>query len=444
MPPRSRRSSVTGVDLRPSGALPCPPPVSDLRFRKAELMPALDTSPATLVLERADRLAACTEDPGRLTRRFATPALAAAGGLVLAWMREAGMTARRDAIGNVLGRWEPPGGSAAGTVVLGSHLDTVRDARRYDGMLGVLVALACVERLRDTPFAVEVYGFADEEGVRYGTAYLGSSVVAGTLEDEALARRDADGVTMADAIAAFGGDPAALAGARRDPADLLGYVEVHIEQGPVLEAEDLPVGVVTGIAGQTRAEVVFTGVAGHAGTVPMALRRDALVAAADFVTAADAHARMTDGLVATVGELAVEPGASNVVPGRATLSLDVRHLADATREAAVADLRKRAEAIAAARGVALDWTTVQATGAVACAPALTTALEDAVAEAGVRVARLPSGAGHDAAVMARLCDVAMRFVRCAGGISHNPPESVTVDDVAAAIDATSRLLDRLA
>jgi allantoate deiminase len=407
-------------------------------------MPALDTSPATLVLERADRLAACTEEPGRLTRRFATPALAAAGDLVIGWMRDAGMTARRDAIGNVVGRWEPPGGRAAGTVVLGSHLDTVRDAGRYDGMLGVLVALACVERLRDAPFAVEVYGFADEEGVRYGTAYLGSSVVAGTFEDEALARWDADGVTMADAIAAFGGDPAALADARRDAADLLGYVEVHIEQGPVLEAEDLPVGVVTGIAGQTRAEVVFTGVAGHAGTVPMALRRDALVAAADFVTAADAHARMTDGLVATVGELAVEPGASNVVPGRATLSLDVRHLDDATREAAVAGLRERAQAIAAARGVALDWTAVQATGAVACAPGLTTALEDAVKASGVRVARLPSGAGHDAAVMARLCDVAMLFVRCAGGISHNPAESVTVEDVAVAIDVTSRLLDRLA
>src|SRR3954453_5162045 len=159
-------------------------------------MPMLDTSTAALVLERADRLGACTEEPGRLTRRFATPALAAAGDLVLGWVREAGMPARRDAIGNVVGGWEPPGAVAAGTVVLGSHLDTVRDAGRYDGMLGVLVALACVERLRDMPFAVEVYGFADEEGVRYGTAYLGSRVVAGTLEDEALARRDADGVTM--------------------------------------------------------------------------------------------------------------------------------------------------------------------------------------------------------------------------------------------------------
>jgi allantoate deiminase len=407
-------------------------------------MPITDVSPAALaatVLDRADRLAACSEEPGRLTRRFATPALAEAGDLVLGWMRDAGMTARRDAIGNVIGRWEPPRGAPARTLLLGSHLDTVRDAGRYDGMLGVLVALACVERLRDAPFAVEVLGFADEEGVRYGTAYLGSSVVAGAFDPEALARRDADAVAMADAIAAFGGDPAALDGARRDRGDLLGYVEVHIEQGPVLEAEDLPVGVVTGIAGQTRAEVAFTGVAGHAGTVPMALRRDALAGAAELVTAAEARA--TDGLVATVGELTVEPGASNVIPGRVALSLDVRHLDDATRAAAVADLRERAEGIAATRELELEWTAVQATEAVACSPALTAELEAAVADAGVRLARLPSGAGHDAAVMSRLCEVAMLFVRCAGGISHNPAEAVAAEDVAVAIDVTGRLLDRL-
>jgi allantoate deiminase len=407
-------------------------------------MPMLDTSTAALVLERADRLAACTEEPGRLTRRFATPALAQAGDLVGRWMEDAGMRVRHDAIGNVVGRREPSGPSA-GTILLGSHLDTVVDAGRYDGMLGVLVALACVERLRgDLPFAVEVYGFADEEGVRYGTAYLGSSVVAGAFDPAALKRRDADGVAMADAIEAFGGEPSGLADARRAAADLLGYVEVHIEQGPVLEAEDLPVGVVTGIAGQTRVEVAFTGVAGHAGTVPMALRRDALVAAAEWVVGVDALARATDGLVATVGELRVEPGASNVIPAGAALSLDVRHLDDAARETAVAALRERAEAIAAARGVGVEWAEVQATAAVACSPALMNEVAAAVADAGVRVARLPSGAGHDAAVMSRLCDVAMLFVRCAGGISHNPAEAVTAADVAVAIDVTSRLLERLA
>jgi allantoate deiminase len=407
-------------------------------------MPTLDTA-ATTVLERADRLAACSEDGERLTRRFATAALAEGGELVSEWMRAAGMAVRRDAIGNVVGRWEPAGGRAAGTLLMGSHIDTVVDAGRYDGMLGVLVALACVERLPDDlPFAVEVYAFADEEGVRYGTAYLGSSVVAGTFDPAALERRDAEGIAMADAIAAFGGDPEGLDAARRDAADLLGYVEVHIEQGPVLEAEDLPVGVVTGIAGQTRAEVVFAGEAGHAGTVPMALRRDALVAGAELVGAADGVARATEGLVATVGELAVQPGASNVIPARATLSLDVRHLDDTVRAAAVGGLRTRATEIAAGRGVDVEWRPVQETDAVACSRALMAELEAAVDDAGVRVARLPSGAGHDAAVMSRLCDVAMLFVRCAGGISHNPAEAVTAEDVAVAIDVTSRLIDRLA
>jgi allantoate deiminase len=315
-------------------------------------------------------------------------------------------------------------------------------------MLGVLIALACVQRVHDErhdlPFAVEVLGFADEEGVRYGTAYLGSSAVAGTLDPATLERRDADGVRMADAIAASGGDPRDLASARRGSGDLLGYVEVHIEQGPVLEAEDLPVGVVTGIAGQTRAEVEFAGVAGHAGTVPMNLRRDALAAAAEWIGAVEAHGRQGDGLVATVGQVAVEPGTSNVIPGRATLSLDVRHLDDGAREAAVVALRARADAIAAARGCALEWTDVQATDAVDCAPRLTAALEAAIAGAGLRVARLPSGAGHDAAVMARLCDVAMLFVRCAGGVSHHPAEAVSAADVAVAIGVTGRLLDRLA
>src|SRR5919202_1213924 len=356
-------------------------------------MPTLDTA-ATTVLERADRLAACSEDGEHLTRRFATAALAEGGELVSEWMRAAGMAVRRDAIGNVVGRWEPAGGRAAGTLLMGAQIDTVVDAGRYDGMLGVLVALAWVERLPDDlPFAVEVYAFADEEGVRYGTAYLGSSVVAGTFDPAALERRDAEGIAMADAIAAFGGDTEGLDAARRDAADLLGYVEVHIEQGPVLEAEDLPVGVVTGIAGQTRAEVAFAGLAGHAGTVPMALRRDALAAAAEWIVTVEDLGQATEGLVATVGELRVEPGASNVIPARAALSLDVCHLDDGARETAVATLRERAVTIAGARGVDVEWTDVQTTGAVVCSPELMAELAAAVADAGVRIARLPSGAG---------------------------------------------------
>jgi allantoate deiminase len=389
---------------------------------------------ATTVLERCDALAAFSEEDGRLTRRFATEALRAAGDAVQGWMRDAGMTTRRDAIGNVVGRLE---GGGRGTLLMGSHLDTVRDAGRYDGPLGILIAIACAEQLRDElPYALEIYAFADEEGTRYGTAYLGSSAVAGRFDRALLQRRDADGITMAEAI---GAGATALAAARRDPADLLGYVEVHIEQGPVLESEDVPVGIVDAIAGQTRAAVTFAGEAGHAGTVPMALRRDALAAAAEWILAVEASAQ--DGLVATVGEANVEPGAGNVIPGLVRLSLDVRHADDSVRAAACALLRERADSIAASRGLTAQWDVVQETPAVACSPALSDALAAAVRGSGHRVVRLTSGAGHDAAVMAALTPAAMLFVRCAGGISHNPAESVSHPDVGAAIDVVMRFLD---
>jgi allantoate deiminase len=389
-------------------------------------------------MQRADALATFSEEPNGLTRRFATPALREAGEQVRQWMQAAGMTTWRDAIGNVWGRTE---GTGPGTLILGSHLDTVRGAGRYDGMLGVLVAIACVERLGPLPFSIEIAGFADEEGVRYGTAYLGSGVVAGRFDASALERRDADDVSMADAIRTFGGDPDGLADARRSGEDVLGYVEVHIEQGPVLEAQDVPVGVVTAIAGQTRAEVVFEGEAGHAGTVPMDLRRDALTAAAEWILTVENFGRGTHGLVATVGETAVEPGAGNVIPGRVTLSLDVRHADDGIRDAARERLLTGAVAIARRRGVEASASVVQETAAVVCDPALTDAL---AAAAGGDVPRLPSGAGHDAAVMSYLAPVAMLFVRCKGGISHNPAESVTAADVATAIDVTTRFLKALA
>jgi allantoate deiminase len=346
----------------------------------------------------------------------------------------------------VIGRLDAP---QARTLVVGSHLDTVRGAGRYDGMLGVLVAIACVERLQATgrglPVALEVVSFADEEGVRYGTAYLGSAVLAGAFDPAWLGRRDEDDVVMRDAIRDWGGDPDHLADDRRAAADLVGYCEVHIEQGPVLEAADLPVGVVSAIAGQSRARVAFEGTAGHAGTVPMGLRRDALSAAAEWILAVEVTARDTEGLVATVGEAAVLPGAANVIPGRVELSLDVRSGEDAVRTAAVAALRERAEAIAAARGgLGVAWQLVQDSPAVACSPELTDALAEAVAAGGHAVARLASGAGHDAVMMSRLAPVAMLFVRCAGGISHNPAESVSAADVALAIATVDRFLEGLA
>ena len=284
-------------------------------------------------------------------------------------------------------------------------------------------------------------GFSDEEGLRFGTAYLGSRAVAGTLGPETLGVADADGVTVGEALGAFGPGPDAAA---RRGEHLLGYVELHIEQGPLLEQRDAPVGVVTAIAGATRAEVRFTGRAGHAGTVPMELRRDAACALAEFVLAVEAAGRAQPGLVATVGRLAALPGAPNVIPGGALASLDVRHADDAPRSAAVAALRERAAAIASARRVELAWDERMATPAVAMDPGLTELLAAAVAERGAPDVRLASGAGHDAVALSELTGTAMLFVRCAGGVSHDPAESVDPADVAVALDVLGGFLRRLA
>jgi allantoate deiminase len=410
-------------------------------------------SDARTVLERCDRLASCSEEPGRLTRRFATPALAEARDLVAGWMRDAGLDTRLDPLGNLFGRRS---GGGERTLMLGSHIDTVRDAGRYDGPLGVVVALACVERLRQAnlPFALEVVAFADEEGVRYGTGYLGSSVPAGRFDEAWLERVDADGTTLADAVRSWGGRPEAIAEGRRSPEDLLGYAEVHIEQGPVLDDRGLPVAVVTGIAGQTRARVTVTGRAGHAGTTPMEGRRDALAAAAEWIGAVEAEARgvvhaaeargRRGGLVATVGEIATEPGTANAIPGRVTASLDVRHANDAARERAVAALRDSATRIAATRGVETEWDEIQSIPAMPCSPELTGELATAASGLGHDAPRLASGAGHDAAMMAAITPVAMLFVRCAGGVSHHPDESVRPADVQVAIDVTTRFVEGLA
>jgi len=402
---------------------------------------------ADTVMQRCDALAGFSEEPGRLTRRFASAALREANAAVAGWMRAAGMAVRQDEVGNLIGRYEAAQAGAR-TLLLGSHLDSVVDAGRYDGPLGVLVALVCVQRLFDTgrrlPFALELYGFADEEGVRFHTAYLGSQAVAGTLDPATLHLTDADGITVAQAIRTVGGDPGGIAQSRRRGDDLLGYVEVHIEQGPVLESRGLPIGVVSAIAGQSRFAISFAGVAGHAGTVPMDLRQDALCAAAEFVLAAEGLARDTPGLVATVGQIAARPGASNVIPGLVTLSLDVRHQDDALREAALGRLRQRAEQIAGTRRVTMEWQTVQASRALRCDPALAGLLARAVESLGYAAISLPSGAGHDGVALSALTPIAMLFVRCKGGISHNPAESVTTEDVSVAIDVLGRFLELVA
>ncbi len=398
-------------------------------------------------MARCDELAAFSDEPGRITRAYGTPALLAAQEVTARWMQEAGMATRRDAVGNLIGRYEGERAEAP-AFLLGGHLDSVRDAGRYDGILGVLAGVAAVERLheegRRLPFAVEVVAFADEEGLRFHTAYLGSRALVGTVDSAMLALTDADGVTVADAIAAFGGDVAALPSARRDPDDLVGFVEVHIEQGPVLEGRGLPVGVVAAIAGGTRAEITLTGEAGHAGTTPMDRRRDALAAAAETVLTIERVGGSTGGMVATVGELDVSPGASNVIPGRARLTLDLRHPDDAARRRAEGDLRREVAALAGRRGVEMAWREVQGYASTICDPGLTGRLAAAVVANGVEDMRLTSGAGHDAVALAGLLPVAMLFVRCAGGISHNPAESITVEDVAMAAGVLDALLDDLA
>ena len=402
---------------------------------------------AELAMTRINALAQVSEDTGRLTRTFASPAMRRANELVGSWMREAGMAVRVDGIGNLIGHY-PAAQTDGKILLLGSHLDTVRDAGKFDGALGVLVAIACVQRLGENkarlPFAIEVVGFADEEGVRYQTACLGSRALAGTFNAADLKRTDARGLTMAEAIREFGGSPDALASAKADPGRLLGHAEVHIEQGPVLEEKNLAVGVVTTIAGQSRARVSFAGCAGHAGTVPMNLRRDALCAAAEFVLAAEALAQNRGGLVATVGEIAAWPGASNVIPGEARLSLDVRHPDDPVRRRAGDELKRRAEEIAAERGVQVRWELVHETPAVVCDRRLTAVLNEAVKRRQKASPLLASGAGHDAAAMAAVAPVAMLFVRCKGGISHHPDESVTSEDVHVAIQVMSDFIAEMA
>ena len=367
--------------------------------------------------------------------------------MVAGWMREAGLEVRVDAIGNLRGRRS--GSSAnAPALLLGSHLDSVRDAGRYDGPLGVLVALTAVERLqlegRNLPFPVEVVAFADEEGLRFQSTYLGSRALAGTFDLTLLDLADANGITLRQAIIECGGDPEAIPAAALGQGEALAYVEVHIEQGPHLEAVDVPVGVVSAIAGQSRIAVAFQGSAGHAGTVSMALRRDALPAAAEFVLGVERIARQTPDLVATVGQLDISPGASNVIPGLVQMTLDVRHPDDRVRGDALGEMAAIAGEIAASRSLQLAWDVRMEQPATACDATLTAKLADAVEASNTPVVRLHSGAGHDAVAMAGVVPVAMLFVRCAGGISHHPAEAVTAGDVAVAIDVLDRFLDSLA
>ena len=397
------------------------------------------------IMDRIEALGRISEEPGRLTRTFGSRAMRQANELAARWMREAGMTVRRDAVGNLFGHYTASKPSGAGGVppmlLIGSHLDTVRNAGKFDGILGVLLGIACVERLRrehlPLPFDLEVAAFADEEGVRFQSAYLGSRAAAGRLDEAALGRADDRGISAAEAIGARQGDIAAALSlvrpARIDPGRLLGYFEAHIEQGPVLEERNLAVGLVSAIAGQSRCVIRFSGKAGHAGTCPMSLRRDAVCGAAEFILAVEKLGRGTPGLVATVGRILAEPNAANVIPGTAALTLDVRHQSDRVRRGAVKDLLSAARRIAAARGLQATAQTVQQEPAAPCSRELSAILERAVRRHQPEVAALPSGAGHDAVMMAGITPVSMLFVRCKGGVSHHPAESVRQADIVVAL-----------
>ncbi|MGO8920958.1 MAG: allantoate amidohydrolase [Stellaceae bacterium] len=383
------------------------------------------------IMQRVAELAAITEEPGRLTRTFLTAEHRRAGEKVIGWMRAAGMTADFDAIGNVAGRYE---GSSPGlpALLLGSHLDTVRDAGRYDGMLGVIAAIACIGELNRQGFrpgfAIEVFGFGDEEGVRFQSTLLGSRAVAGSFDATLLEKCDAQGISLSDALRGFGLAPERIATAARRREQALAYVELHIEQGPVLESEGLPLGVVTSIAGASRYAITLTGEAGHAGTVPMALRRDALAGAAEAVLLVERRCSEGTRLVGTVGQIAAAPGAVNVIPGRVSFSLDLRAAEDDERRQAADDIMHGLEAICERRGLRLEVTQTHDSRASACAPWLMAQLDRAVGAQGLAIRHLPSGAGHDAMALAELTDIGMLFVRCRGGISHNPAESITPED----------------
>jgi allantoate deiminase len=400
------------------------------------------------VIRWCRQLAKLSEDPTNITRTFLSKPMRGVHTALAGWMARVGMTVRVDAIGNIRGVYPPGLPPASGVAVprfyIGSHLDTVPNGGAFDGVLGTVLAIALVELLggRRFPFAIEVVGFSDEEGVRFETPFLGSRALAGTFDMALLDRTDVTGCSLRDAIRRFGLDPNRIPDAKASDS-ALGYLEFHIEQGPVLDALNLPVAVVDVISGQTRAELTFDGAAGHAGTTPMKMRNDALAGAAEWVTEVEREALTATGLVATVGRIAIEPGAANVVPGRAVLSLDVRHSEDRTRSSAVERLLQAAKEIANRRGLKLTWEPRLDQPSVAMDADVVAMLEFALEQPGVPAHRMSSGAGHDAMILAAIMPAGLLFLRCEGGISHHPAENVREEDVAEALETGMKFLNQL-
>jgi allantoate deiminase/N-carbamoyl-L-amino-acid hydrolase len=407
-------------------------------FRLTELV---EEPLGSRIIAMAEQLARFSEREDALVCSYLTPAHRATAALIRDWMLGAGLQVEIDAVGNVVGHW-PGSGASTATLLTGSHYDTVVDAGKFDGRLGILLPIVVVGQLRRSgvqlPYTLQMVAFSEEEGVRFKSTFLGSRALAGQFDPAMLDSVDADGVTLREAIRGAGLDPAAIASAAIPTRDLLGFVEVHIEQGPVLLNESAPLGVVTSIAGSIRCLVSIAGLAGHAGTVPMHLRRDAAAAAAELVLAVEECCSGTPGLVGTVGQLQVPTGAINVIPGRCDLSVDIRADRNDVRDTAFAAVLAESERIGARRNVDIHWRKVLDVGCVPCAPKMQQLWADSIGRVtrNPDVRRLPSGAGHDAMVMAGITEMGMLFVRCGnGGISHHPSETLSADDADLAASA---------
>jgi allantoate deiminase len=398
---------------------------------------------ARATIARCRKLATFSEEPGRITRTFLSAPMRDCHQEIAAWLKPLGAETRIDAAGNFRAFYAAKGPDAP-RLLIGSHLDTVPDAGCFDGVLGVVLGVALIEALEGErlPFGIEVVGFSEEEGVRFGTPFIGSRALVGRLDERMLRRADERGVSVRAAIKDFGLNPSEIPDARLQ-SGVLGYLEFHIEQGPVLEKLGLPLSAVEAVAGQSRLQLTFVGRAGHAGATPMHSRRDAVAAAAEWITAVEREARRTRGLLATVGVVDPKPGATNVIAGEARVTLDLRHRSDVVRARATDRLVRLAENIALRRGLSVRRRGTLSQQSVAMDPFLVGQVEQAICQAGCKPHRMVSGAGHDAMILAERVPAAMIFLRTPDGVSHNPKETVRVSDVEKAIEAGMHLLRAL-
>lgn len=402
---------------------------------------------AEKILQRINELASISEDEGYITRTYGTKAFLEGRDKVEQWMKEAGLQTYIDNIGNIRGRLLSKQVNAK-NFVIASHIDTIINAGKFDGPLGVLTGLDLLEELvlskTELPFHIELIGFCDEEGTRFHTTFLGSKAIAGSFDMSVLHARDEAGISLEEVIRLNGGDTNKLSKDAIAKDNWLGYFEIHIEQGPVLYEKNIPVAVVTAIAGQCRVGMVFNGEAGHAGTVPMDMRKDALACAAEFIIETEKFAKTNkENIVATIGKTHIINPASNVIPGEVICSLDLRSADEVKLTEAYNEIKKMTEAICQQRNIVLEWNLIQQSKPVTCDEQMNKLMKQAIRDAGYDVVELVSGAGHDAIPVSEVSPVAMLFVRCFKGISHNPLEDVELKDIAAAIKVSDKFINNL-